>query len=807
MKADAFDRLLYTDCRAGTGRGAGGGFQVQAQSAGVDSAQARMAVSWLLYEAQNAYIVQRRLVEDFPPGFAHACEEGYGTAQSRYVGKEATGGRQGNHLTDCLLTRDPDLYGSTRPAQLWCSDLWRAEPWETKECPPFADDLPLGPLTVDAIADWLKDGKERGSVLARLLSVVEDQAGKRVVIVAAEAGEALRWITAATLLLPTRLALDVSFKVFSSNPLRAEQRIVAVPKELNAQLAPGRGDSVLVLDAEECAIDDIAASARASFLVDQLLSVDDPYDVVDAVELAESLGGGLRPGDPDAMLTAWALTRPADPLIDPAALGRWLKQAGAQLQRDYGPAVAGLILAADPPAGMLRWLDQALGCRVIELDPAPVRVQLFGAELAEVQAAKTPPADVLAEVPLDFDARRDAESELSSAILLGSDAQVDLLLRLARRHGIEPELTAAPMRRRIEEFVGDWIDRHPRYDPDQWVRREQILDSTQEALRARLQDGGLAAVRPALERLFRYFADRIGDPSDPLDRHLAAAAIADRPSRERPSQLNSVLDLLLRSPAPDVSAVGLQQALVDWGAVGPAEADLLITRLPGRVEILPEIADVAAARLKREAEDPSEHTLNVLAALDRHGLRPRTGPLADLLEADRDVSAFLEATRTKEFMADQNYFRGMVARLGRAAPAVVKLRLRSVLQACLECGHPDVGGEVLSVLDARKVRPSPGRLLIDLWEKELGQLDSLLAEIWGIRCLDYRDLPAKRRDQITGVIRDFRAALSPADQKKWFEEVKHHLEPTEREIWAEIAGQEGAKPRINLWINRDGGRS
>ena len=88
MTGDAFDRLLYTDCRAGTGRGAGGGFQVQAQSAGVDSAQSNMAVGWLLYEAQNAWIMQRRPVEDFPLGFAHACEAGFGTAQSRYVGKE-----------------------------------------------------------------------------------------------------------------------------------------------------------------------------------------------------------------------------------------------------------------------------------------------------------------------------------------------------------------------------------------------------------------------------------------------------------------------------------------------------------------------------------------------------------------------------------------------------------------------------------------------------------------------------------------------------------------------------------------------
>jgi hypothetical protein len=807
MTASAFGRLLYTDCRAGTGRGAGGGFQVQAQSAGVDSAQSRMAVSWLLYEAQNTYIVQRRPVEEFPPGFAHACDEGYGTAQSRYVGKEATGGRQGNHLTDCLLTRDPDLYGSTRPAQLWRSDLWQSEPWDTQDCPQFTDDLPLGPLTVDAVADWLRDAKERGPVLAKLLSVLEDPAGKRVVIVAADADEALSWVAAATLLLPVRLALDVSFKVFSSNPLRAEQRIVAVPKELNAQLTPGRPDSVLILDAGECAIDDVETTRRASFLVDQLLSVDEPYDVVDAVELAESLAGGQRSSAPDALFAAWALTRPSDPLVDPLALGRWLYQAGPQLRRDYGPPLAGLILQAGPSAGLLRWLDQCLADQAMDFDAAPVRTQLFGAELAEARDGHAPPGDLLAEVELGYDARRDAESELSSAILLGSDAQVDLLLRLARRHRVIPELAAAPMQRRLEEFVADWIDRGPAYEPGLWARREEVLDIAQGALRVRLQAGGLTAVRAALGRMFRYFADRAGDPSDPLDRHLAAAAIADRPSRDRPAELRALLDRLTFSPSYDASAAGLQQALVEWDAVGPAEADLIITGLREDITILPEIVRVATIRLEQTAAKPSEHTLKVLASLDRRGIVPPPGPLADLLVADRDVLAFIDATSTNDFVVDQRYFRGTVARLGRAAPAVVVLRLASVLRACLECRHPDVGGEVLSVLEARKLRPSPARLLLDLWQQELGRPDTIHATIWGVRCLDYPELPAKRRDQIVGAIRDFRAELSRADQQRWFQEVHRYLDPALREIWAEVAGADAAKPRLNLWINRDGGRS
>ena len=107
---------------------------------------------------------QRRPVEEFPLGFAHACDEGYGTAQSRYVGKEATGGRQGNHLADCLLTRDPDLYGPTRPAQLWRSDLWHSEPWDTTGLPAVQPTTsPLGPLTVDAVADWLQGRQGAGA--------------------------------------------------------------------------------------------------------------------------------------------------------------------------------------------------------------------------------------------------------------------------------------------------------------------------------------------------------------------------------------------------------------------------------------------------------------------------------------------------------------------------------------------------------------------------------------------------------------------------------------------------------------------
>ena len=180
MTTEAFDRLLYTDCLPGTGRGAGGGFQVQAQSSGVDSGQSKLAVGSLLYEVQVPWLNQRLPIGEFPLGLAHARGEGYGTGQGRYVGKEAAGGRDGNHITDCLLTQDGDLYGALRPAQLWQSPLWRDVQWPGRECPPLdAADLEAGPLTVDAVADWARARPERAAVLARLLTVLEEPAGAR----------------------------------------------------------------------------------------------------------------------------------------------------------------------------------------------------------------------------------------------------------------------------------------------------------------------------------------------------------------------------------------------------------------------------------------------------------------------------------------------------------------------------------------------------------------------------------------------------------------------------------------------------
>jgi GTPase-associated protein 1, N-terminal domain type 2/GTPase-associated protein 1, middle domain len=789
MTGGAFDRLLYTDCRAGTGRGGGGGFQVQAQSAEVDAGQSRMAVRWLLYDAQNAWIMQNRPVEDFPLGFAHCHQEGYGTAQSRYVGKEATGGRRGNHLADCLLTRDPDLYGPTRPAQLWRSELWRAEPWDTKDCPQLAEAPPPGPLTVEAVAAWLRAQPERADALARLLTVLEDPAGRNVVITASGPDEALRWIAGATLLLPVRAALEVSFKVFRSHPWPADQRIVAVPRELNAQLVPGRTESAFILDADEAVSDDTAVSERSRFWVGRLAAAEDPYDVVDAVELAEALQPGAGPDPADAMVTAWAVTAPDQPLTDPAALLRCLSGADPAAQREHGPAVTARVLDADPPPSALRWIDEAAGLGRFDIDRGALRGALLAAEIAAARAGSAAPGEVLVPVPADASARRDADSELSSAILLGSDAEVALLLPLGRRYGIEPQLP--PLLDRLRTFVLTWIDdQRLDYHPGNWALRDEILDVAHAELRLRLSERGVPAILGALDRLGPHFADRPGDPADPLDWHLAAVAIRALSGPQRQVRVSALLAEALRTPRPDTAMAGIQRALADWQAVGPAEAISVLMALPARVPIAPEILTLAVDELGRLAGRPTDRVLDVLEVLERRSLLAAAGPLLSLRVADREVRGFIDGTRTAAFQQDVEYARRCVAFLGTIEPSVVRCRLGQLLDACLDFPFPGLGVAVLCVLPA----PVP-RLLIDLWGRELGGPRSVHAAIWAVHWLTDPLLPEPLTKRMAAAVDQYQAQLKPDEREQWIRDVQLGLGPEQAGTWAWLAGFELAKPR------------
>jgi hypothetical protein len=817
MTTAPFERLLYTDCRPGDGRGAGGGFQVQAQSAGVDSAQAALAVGSLLYEVQEAWVVQRRPVGDFPAGFAHTSGPGgYGTAQGRYVGKEATGGRQGNHLTDCLLTRTPAPYGTIRPAQLWRSPFWREVPWESTDCPVFDGDLEPGPLTLEAVTDWVRDRPERGPILASLLSVLEDPAGDHVVITASEAHEAMAWIAAATLLLPERRALDVSFKVFSTSPLRAGQRVVAAPATLNPQLAPGNTGGAFLLDAVGCTADDAACSERAAFLVGKLTGGTDPYDLIDAIELAEELSGSEWPADIAALHTAWALTLPDEPKAEPETLFRWLTSAKPEQHKAHGTAVGEVLLDAAPTADMLRWLDAALPGQ-LDLDRDRVRGMLLDAELAEIHGGRPIPADKLAQAPLSEQSRRDAASKLSSAILLSSGEssqgridvnQIDLVLRLTRRHGVS--LEPSPLGAQLHGLATAWVD-HPRtWDPAGWALRDYIIDLTCDELRDRLVKRDPQAMLDPLRAFAQLLGNRITDPADPLYWHLQAAAI-DRLSRgQRHARVGDLLEQIrqLGQPGTSVAVASMQRTLLLWGVVDADMAVTFLTTLPA-AELNPEIARYAGDFLARS--EPTAELLDVLASLDKAGRRPASQRLTALIDADHAVGDFIARAASEK----GNSAGKIVELLCRADPAVVIIRRDAIMTALFKAPRPQLAAKVLAdfpVTHMGSKRPRPVDALIEVVRAGLNRSTTTFEEAvstaaWCMCVLSYPELLEKRANRhakLADVIRDYGNALDPKDFKTWGAEVTRHLDQESRYEWDQIFGDGakrggGIKQGINLW--------
>jgi GTPase-associated protein 1, N-terminal domain type 2/GTPase-associated protein 1, middle domain len=792
MTGEFFDRLLYTDCKPGTGRGAGGGFQVQAQSPGVGSAQSDLAISSLLYEVQLPWTNQQRPVEDFPLGLAHAGSECYGTAQGRYVGRTAAGTRMGNHLADCLLTRDPAMYGSVRPAQLWRSGFWRDTPWDSKDCPQFgAADLAPGPLTVDAVADWARSVPERGPVLARLVSLLEDPGGRRVVIVSDSPDEAVTWIAAATLLLPARHALDLAFKVFSAAPLSAKHRIVAAPAELYPRITPGLGGQRWVLDARTNRSDEAPVSERAAFFGGLFTDADeDPYDVADAVELAGALGNTLD--DRDAWLTAWALTKPGDPRPEPGALFRWLSGASPGLLAEHGTPVAELILSDGADARTLRWLDGAIADKRLDTDPAAVRLALLSAEVAEIRGGAQPPvADVLPPVPLDASAHRDAESELSSALLLGGQQQADLLLCLSRRHGIEPEL-APPLQQRLRDFAGSWINRPGAYHPDWWALRAEILDCTHDELRHRAVADGIESVAAIIRRLNRYFADR-ADVTDTVDCHIQASLIADRRLDGRIQRLRQLLGGIGRlaesrdlAPVAATAAVGLQRALRDWNAVDGDVAVTIAADMPGSLPVERVITDLAVERLEQMSARPSAALLDLLASLEKRGKPLRSAVLLGLLEADQFVRGF-----TRRALEENPSFHGedlkeTVGMLLDADPAVIHARADDVLAALLGSRDPRLAPAVLANL-----RHELTSELVARWADTLGTRDLVSDGLWCVRCLGSRDLPRKVSSQLKAAAHEYTRRLPRQELEQWYADVKHGLRPEAWPVWDSVITMDG----------------
>ena len=513
------------------------------------------------------------------------------------------------------------------------------------------------------------------------------------------------------------------------------------------------------------------------------------------MELADVLAAG-HPGDElDAARTAWAVTVPGASAADPPALLRWLA-AALQALAAHGPAAIGAVMAAGPPPGALRWIDGAAAAGLADVDRPAVRRLLLGAEVAEIRAGGAPPTVALPPVDVGADARRDADSEISSAILLGSDAEAEALLRLAWRHAIEPRL--APLLDRLGVFVAAGRKPVAGDDAQHWALHEEILDLAQAELRTGSQSAGPAGsvrrwppcglISPPAELIWL-----IRSPVTCTRWNCAACAPASGPSTcascwtPRSAARRPLPPPRAGRPAAGAAVVGGHRAARSAGRAPHAAA----ARRHGRAaDHRPGGGPADSAWVAR----PDSRLLGDLRYLRRCGADLSAPPLPGLLATDDEVAEFLEQARGGPASPRQvRELHPALRRLSQGDLLVLRQRVPDLLQVCLECPEPALGSAVLGALPLLAARP-----MAVTWAAGLRRPgDEVRTVVRGVSWLEDPGVPGEVQVLIAEAIQDVLAGLSSADREEWAASVQRMLTPGAARLWPELVAG-GARPRWGL---------
>ncbi|HEY0616505.1 MAG TPA: hypothetical protein VGD15_02910 [Kribbella sp.] len=759
-----FDRLLYTDCRAGQGLGGGGGLQVQAQSAGVARSQADMAVEHLTYSIQTPWRTRGLSPEDWPWSLAHSTQDGFGTGQSRYLGAGLHDVRGGNQLADCLLTRDATGYGSIRPAQLWRSAVWSMEIRPSTDYPPLEDTLEEGPIDAAAVAAWLRRDGRRGELLQRLLTVLEDPTGPKAQLRGATTESTILWIVAATILLPMAEALQVTFRVFSGTRSQPGYRILGFPADVFPVFQPGSRPKTFLLDDVELVADAVEVSPRARFWVDLLQEAEDEDDVVEAVDLAARLAAGATSlDDEDARLTAWGILTGT---VDPAALVRWIEAASPEVIADHaGPVVQLLLDSERATAAHLAAVDRVVSAGRGDVDRAELRLRLIAAEVRDALAGVSS-AQLVSPARLTAEQNERARRAITSAMVAADDTTVGCLLGVVGRYGIRMSPAAPAYTDRLEAFVAAWLEAPSRFDPSPWGDLGESL--VVDVLTAQL--GQLAQTDPGrysfvVRQLAGILSPYLTDTSHRLTWDVEACVTAALRDNARQSRLRDVVaGRAVASDSLDVRRrlSDYQTALLDWRSLdGDAEGVLtLVAVLPSAIDLALPFLEAAQLLVEKRSSKPDAILLAAIGALANRRALPKSPVAAALAKDLRKVEAVLNRVASAHSRDDLADLQTLVSR-GAPAPESVWRAYASRLQpAAASASHPRAGTYLLRALPA-----SVAEQFLRDWGAFLERDETGKALRFASAWLADKELPNARSQELTEVVVTWLRTLD-ADARK-----------------------------------------
>jgi hypothetical protein len=745
-----FETLIYTDCLPGQGLRGSAGLQFQARSAGADAEAMALVQRALLYEPPHLWMSERRPVADYPPSFGHAWDGYLATARGVYLGREANGAREGNQLTHAVVTRDPASYGLTRPAQLAGAPFWTTLPAGSTTCPPLADGWTPGPFDAAAAQRFVREHPRGPDLLATLVSTLErvlEPQGRRLLFIAEQTEPVLRWLTAATLLLPQSRALRIGFKVFTTNPAYAVQPVLAVHPDWGSCPAGVDNDlGYVVVDLVSDRWSQVRTSPTAAAWV-ELFDTEDPYDVVDAVEVAAACGLPTEP----ARRLALAVVAGRDPGGHDADLVAWLASGPPDLLAAYGGTLVDLLLAGSRPCAVLRELDRVTCTGRYPERAAPVRLALLSAEVAaaapaaEVAAAAPatePVAATLGEEPApglpaqEWDSTwgERARRVVLAALHTAEGKHFEAVLRVAARFGVPVAVTE--VHDAAARFVADWL-RHPdrSYHPERWPDRDLFVDLLRDQLAASGQVGPARAAQIG-QLWWRQLLPYAENPADPVDAMVLATAMAESPPETRlrlaESHLRSTVDL-----------AGLASALWLRAAPTAPELELLLRHAPPEAGIDGAFLDAFVAQPLRD-EALTSAVVDLCRRCCERGLVREPGPeTRRLLDGEARVRALCELLPDGEQPAEA------FGDLAGVPTAVFRLHAEPLV-AALQAARPSAVLRVLAVLPTPLVEAYAARLARRV-RKERDQ--HAVATAFGMLQLGQRRWPAEVATGLTDVLR------------------------------------------------------
>ncbi|MDQ3152487.1 MAG: GTPase-associated protein 1-related protein [Actinomycetota bacterium] len=693
MTSTGFLSLYYTDCRPGQGLRGGAGFQFQSVSSGVGHDAMTLVQRSALYEAPVAWMREHRAVDSYPPSLTHVFDGMYVTARGVYLGAEANGVREGNQFTHAVTTVDPEDYGLIRPAQLWDAPWWSVQPATSTECDPIAAQPEQGPWGIDAIREWVLGQPDAEDWLVAVSSAFDRAQGpkrRRVLFVGEDAAAILGWIAAGTLLLPQSRALRLGFRVFATNPQYSQHDVLGLHPDWAGSFAnPDRDGEFVVFSLDSGKHSVVEHTEAAAYWAPRFLRAD-PFDVVDAIELAHEFAWqrhhrvdasatvlDARSGSDDQRASVVVVL--GEPVADEqqaSGLAGWLAGQPPLALEDIVEPVARAVLAASTDASTLGELDGAARLHGLRDGLAgQIRGALLAAEIDEIVSGRRAGVDAepLPRHNLTPAERLAAAEVVERAAALIPPDRMDLLLRTSTRFDLEP--TVPKFRDAAHRFVTWWAD-HPAagLDPSRWPCRAMLIDQLRDELAQRPDSVLRGAVR---EHWWRILLP-VADPVSPLDAGVAAAAM----ERGRPEVQRGVLDAVLgfaqRSDRPETGDLAWD-ALFRYVAPTPGQLLDLLGRLRRETTSATFANTVWEVLDQRCTSRVSTAELDALALLDDLGWTPRGRRLADMRRQDAALRRWLVAVSARASNRPEG-----ASDLGIVTETVLRARRSDVLRAVLD---------------------------------------------------------------------------------------------------------------------------